>query len=340
MSASDPASFTEYWQNLPIPWLVGGKNGQADATSQGTVVDQQVSLIKQATKAHMPGQGPADALPHSGGDRQLEQGPAETNQNFITRIQTAWDDWARAGTALELLVQLFWGGFPNAVIVQQNGLAYSLSGSPTAGQDPTSLLTITTLGTLGSSLTPVSPAIRTIPAGNPWWTIDSNTNFCSRFAVLFPGLLPSAFRTSATATFTGAEDGFTVPWPTATWNNPFPDTTYKVQVGAVYVTDGAGIVTVVADATTKTQTSIQIISSAPFTGTVDVLAWQAGANPMADLHPADLARLRRLIFRWRPEKATCTGIVARVQGNLWGWPVRTWNNGELFTAGSTVVFSP
>lgn len=194
MSAQQPSNFVEWWASLPIPWLVSGANGQNEALSNGTVMDGQVDLLKQAVKARMPDYAPADALPHIGGDRLLFQGATESNASFIARLKAAWDDWARAGTQLELLAQLYWIGFPGAVIVQQNGLAYSLSGAPTAGVDPTALLTITNLSTLGTALPPYpvysasNPLgyTKTIPSGSQWWTFDNKTDFCSRFAILFP----------------------------------------------------------------------------------------------------------------------------------------------------------
>ncbi len=385
MSANDPEDFVEWYQGLPLPWLVSGPVGAAEAKANGTLVDAEVSLIKEAIKARMPTKGPADALPFIGGDRQLEAGPAETTDNFRVRLRTAWDDWARAGGALELLTQLYWIGFPGAVIVQQNGLGYSLSAAPTAGVDPTSLLVTTVLGghptiaqgpgnpiTIGttsgslgsmqfawsynggasSGLLPTVagasyvflvpgtytrvtfgagvyvPATYTIAGDGsistngintvtqnsaPWWTFDTKDYFCSRFAVLFP-TGGGAFTTSGVGTFSETDTAV------VTWNNPFPDTTYRVQVGAVYSSDPVSVV-----AATKTTTDVTLQASGPFTGTAEVLAWQQGANPFADLHPADLARLRRIIARWRPGKATCMGIWVRVQGEMWDWPVGTWD---------------
>lgn len=197
MSAQNPSSFTEWWQNLPIPWLVAGTNGSLEAASLGNVMDQQVSILKQAAKVIFPDYAPTDALPHIGGDRSLVQGPAETNNSFATRIKSAWTDWGYAGTFAEMLVEIFWTGIPptyvDFIIVQQNGLLFKLASAPTAGADPTTLLTVGNLGTLGSIMTPAplyssdnpNGYTKFIPAGNQWWTFDSKTDFCSRFAVLF-----------------------------------------------------------------------------------------------------------------------------------------------------------
>lgn len=225
MSAA-PVNITQWLQQLPIPWLASNPVGRADVTSYGTVLDGQVDLLRQAVKARMPLIAPADALPHIGGDRALIQGPSESNTNFAIRVQDAWGAWSRAGQPAELLEQLYWDGFPGAMLVQQNGLAYSLSGSPTAGVDPTTLLVTTTLS-----------ANPTISGAPPWWMFDTSDSFCSRFAVVFPGsTFPPSMATAdltrlrviisrwrpAEATCVGIYEltsGRFWGWPIATWGS-------------------------------------------------------------------------------------------------------------------------
>jgi hypothetical protein len=330
-------NFVTWAKNLPIPWLVAGPVGQAECSSWPAVVDSQIVLLDAARKVAYPDYAPSDALPNLGGDRKLVQGPAESDANFRIRLKGAWDDWSRAGTWLELLVQLYWGGYTGAVIVQQNGLAYSLSGAPTAGADPTALLTVTTCATLSAALTSnVNPPTatttgRSIPSGNGWWQFAdtrsanpnvSDTDYCNRFAVLFPGPLPSQFITVGTATFTASDTA------TVVWNNAFPTTGYHVQVGATVITDSSGPVTITADSTLFTLTGCTVASSGAFTGTVSLLAWQDGANPYADLHPMDLSRLQFTIATWR-SNAMCMGIYAVAQGSFVGWPVRQLSSGSI-----------
>lgn len=330
MSALNPSSITEWLLNIPIPWLFAGPNGKAEWTGWGSILDFQTSLLRTAVKTRMPDYAVSGALPHIGGDRLLVQGPGESDSNFQIRLKTAWDDWARAGTPLELLVQLYWGGWTGAVVVQQNGLAFTLSGAPTAGVDPTSLLLTTNCSSLSVALTSnVTPptqtsAGRSIPAGNQWWQFAesrsanpnvSDTDYCNRFAILFPGPLPSQFMTVGTATFSASSSAV------VTWNNAFPTTSYHVQVGAVTITDGGGPVSVVADSTSRTLTTVTCNASAAFSGSAPVLAWQDGANPYADLHPADLARLQFIVKTWRPN-ALCVGVYAVAQGKFMGWPVQ------------------
>jgi hypothetical protein len=324
-------TFKDWYRALPVPWLVSGVNGQAEGSSWPAVVDQQTVLLDAARKVAYPDYAPADALPNLGGDRKLVQGPAESDASFRIRLKGVWDDWARAGTWLELLVQLYWGGYSGAVIVQQNGLASYLTGAPTAGVDPTALYAEVATSSLSVALTSnvnpptVTAAGRSIPSGNAWWQFAesrsanpnvSDTDYCNRFAVLFPGPLPSQFMTIGTATFTASDTA------TVTWNNAFPTTGYHVQPGAVIVTDGGGPVMVTAD--TLTLTGCTASASSAFTGTCTFLAWQDGANPYADLHPADLSKLQFTIATWRPN-ALCVGVYAVAQGTMFGWTPATFS---------------
>jgi hypothetical protein len=313
-------------------------------------MDQLSVFLDSARKVAYPDFAPTDALPHLGGDRNLTQGPSETNQNFIVRLKTAWGNspitvpapglpaaqpggpsngWALAGTWLQLLEELYWGGFSGAVIVQQNGLAFNLSGAPTAGADNSVLLVRTPCSALSVALTSnVTPptttqAGRSIPASTPWWQFAesrsanpnvSDTDYCNRFAVLFPGPLPSFFFTWARATFTASDNA------AITWNNAFPTTSYLIMPGIPTITSG-GPAVVFADGTTQTTTGVTIRATAAITGAVDVIGCQVGANPLADLHPADLARLQSIIGTWRPN-ALCVGVYAVAQGKFMGWPVQ------------------
>ena len=323
---ANKTAFQTWYGSLPIPWLVGGPNGQAETTAWPVLFDAYVGQLLTARYCSFPDLAPVDALSHIGGDRQLEQGPSESNASFVARLKTAWDDWSRAGQPAEMLAQLYYGGFPGAVLVQQNGNSYTLSAAPTPGVDPTSLLVITALGP-------------NVPRGfSQWWTFDGDDKHGSRFAVLFETGGP-AFMVTGTAVFTGAEDGATVPWPVAVFNNTFADTTYHVLVGAPVMTDGGGAVTVAADSATKTVSSVVVGASAPFVGTADVIAYAVGANPYGPVSPGanDLARLRRLINRWRPAKAKCMGAWVYIGGRQWGWSLtRKWGDGGTW-GGVTAV---
>lgn len=320
---STPSGIKEWLQNLPIGWLTGRTWGRAEVTSYGSVLDDQVTKVADAVKARMPSKCNADALPYIGIDRKLLQGKS-SDADYRTRLLSAWDDWALAGTAAELLAQLEFNGFEGATIVQQNGLIWFLDGPIAAGADPLGQVVVEDLSPLATDLPPIAPYARTIPAGTPWWRFDDKTDFCSRFAVIFAGpRYPSCINQIARVSFTASATG-TATWP----NGPFNDTTYLTQVGVPSVVSG-GPVVINAVASSKTRSSIDVTASASFTGTVDVNAWNVGDNPFANFLPGDLGRLRSVIETWKPAKSTCVGIIAIAYNLAWGFP--EWNGASTVT---------
>lgn len=333
--ADDPTSITQWLQSLPISWLVGGANGRNEAGAIGEILDDEVALLKEATKARFPSIAPADALPVIGGDRVLLRGPSETDAHYRLRLKYAWQDWARAGTFLELLVQLWYAGFENAVIAQQNGMVFGpLGGAPTPGADPTGLMPIqepTTINVLTSMTLPTQP---NVPAGSTWWTIDQSTEFGSRFVVLFPS---TATWLSYTAiAFFDTTDPVTLgEYAVATWNKPFDSASYNVLVSAFIPDDvgSPGNHYAWADGTTQTATSITVRLSEGATGTVKLLGWPDGVNPIVNLSAVGLGNLESIIQKWRPARATCAGVYALEQGRYFGYPPRTFDDGPF--AGGT-----
>lgn len=321
-----PSTLFQSWaSSLRIKWL--SFKGRAQALAYATVLgDWTIDWMTAALYERMPSYAStATALPLIASERQLDVTPDEATTAIAGRAPQWINLGKYVGTAVGLLVGMHFAGFDNAVIVTQNGLAYQLA-LPLPpfilgeAWDPTGNLITSSLSTLSVPLHSNITLSRSIPTGASWWTMDSNTDFCSRFEILFPGPLPSYFVTHGTAVFTGAENGSTVPWPTVSWNNEFPDTSYHVQPS---IPTATGPVIVYALDATKTMTGIQIGASAPFVGTVDVVAYGDGANPFGDLHPADLARLQNTVAKWKPERSVCLGVYALVQGNFIGWPVRT-----------------
>jgi hypothetical protein len=337
MTAQNPATLTEWLQNLPIPWLVGGPVGKAEVTAYGSIIDGIVVKVKDVTRVRFPDFSPPDGLPHIGAERLLVRGPAETDGNYATRLRTAWDDWARAGTALELLVQLWWAGFEHAVFVQQNGVAFYLSGAPTAGQDPTSLLVQTNCSVLPTAMTaqlPLPSGITgptSIAAGTPWWTFDSEPWFGSRFAILLPRG-STWLMTYGVATFASANSA------TLTWNKPLENgLTYSLLISNPTVTSG-GSVKAYIDPATVTATGATVSASAAFSGSISVFAFPSGGNPFFNISQTGIGNLSRVIRTWRPSRATCMNVLALQQGAQWGWPpTRTWGSG---TWGGTVISIP
>lgn len=177
----------------------------------------------------------------------------------------------------------------------------------------------------------------------PWWLFDLNDYFCSRFALLIDAGGSGPFTTFGTATFVGTEDGSPAnPWPLATWNNPFLDTSYKALEGVPIVTSPNAPVICVPDSTTKSRTGIRVAASASFVGRVDLVAY-TGDEPFAEIRSADLQRLRLVLRLWRPAKATCVGIYVLTQGKFIGWPPRSIGDTSLGTTigpSAVVYFSP
>lgn len=300
------------WMQRNAPTWLQDQYGQAWMAGIGASLDDYAQQYVAGTLASFPDYAPADALGVIGDELGLDQGPTETNASYAARLAAAWTYWKLAGTPVGILTAIYFAGFGGGVLVQQNGLAYELSAAPTPGADPTSLIVSVSCSPLIEPLTSNVTVGRSIPANDPWWTFDNNTDFCSRFALLYNSPSPS-FYTTGRAIFSATNSA------TLTWSRPFGDTTYLTIPGKAVVTDGLPGVTVSLDGTSLTTTGATVNASDAFTGWVDVLAWQASAtDPFVDIHAPDLARLQNVIRKWRPAKATCVGVYVAVQDIWWG----------------------
>jgi hypothetical protein len=328
VSIQDPNTYVEWLSGLPIPWLTN-TNGLNELQSYGSVLDGGVVTLNEAVKARFPDYAATDALAAIGNDRLLLRGPSESDSNYATRLKYAWDDWERAGTFLELLVQLYWTGFEGAVIAQQNGLVFSLSAAPTAGEDPAPLLQVATPTTINSLTSMTSPTQPVVPAGSNWWTIDQSTEFGSRFVVLLP-TGATWLMTYGTATFSSASEAM------LTWNKPLESgLSYSYIIGNPTITDGSGGVTVSMDPSTVTTTGASVNASDAFSGSVVVIAFPTGTNPFFNLSATGLGVLQSVIRTWRPARGTCVDVIAWQQGRVWGYPTTlNWGSG---TWGGTVI---
>lgn len=270
-------------------------------------------------------------------ERQLDTYPGEPSSSLAARSPYWLEINKFRGRGIGILLGLHFSGFDGAVLLQQNGRALSLSlplPDFTGNWDPTPNLVVQQTSTVGvpltSSIKPptVSSAGRSIPVGTKWVGFDSNTDFSSRFVVVFPSAV-QRITTYSTATFTGTEDGSAAhPWPTATWSVPFLSafTGYDVIVGPPKVTGSTPpMVVVSADSTGKTGTGVRIISTASFTGSVDVKA----------VLPVNASLLKATIQKWKPAKATCLGVYEyRTSIGAQGWLIRKMGDGTLMGATS------
>ncbi len=197
-----------------------------------------------------------------GADRDIEFGPSEGYPLRRARLVAAVDQHRLDGTPLGLCLALWWAEFYSVYVIQQNGIAHTITGLPNL-DDLKLLPTVPSwYSTSDTGLNPAIPASNdgkpAIAAGTiPWWTIDSGMDaegnqYNSRFVVLFP-------------------------------------------VGNSF--DGTDL--------------------------------------------DQLARIRRVIARWRPAHAKCVSIIDQTSGLIWGWPLtQNWGGGGLVRGGSTLTYTP
>jgi hypothetical protein len=122
--------YSDWLVRLVPQWLQRDWAGgvvQAIAEELDELTDEMV----QARRAFMPGFGKDDALPLIGQERQLEQGPTETNAAYAARLVNAWGTLERMGSHPALHQQLQALGFdtPNMFIIQRSGRRTELDGS-------------------------------------------------------------------------------------------------------------------------------------------------------------------------------------------------------------------
>lgn len=328
--------FENWITSLRLAWMgIVGKR-IFGAFSQ-IVGDRTVDWANQANAEHLPLYASAQAVALIASERQIDAGPSESVSDLATRLTQAVAQWQRAGTPLGMLLALHYAEFDYATIVTQNGLYFQLT--LPLNEDPTTNLVVGDLSNTIAAIEHQPGGVTDVPAGTPWWSFDLDTDWCSRFAIIFGGdlPLPGPFINAARATFDGTEDGSDDhPWPAAVWPRPLDDNEYTVVLGPPV--GGAGVA-VVGDGSNKTQRQIPIIASGPFVGYVDCLACPVGTNPFANLMAADLARVRSVIGKWKPAKAKCEGVYAIVAGRMQGWPKRTFGDGRKFMAGTIVSYS-
>lgn len=238
-----------------------GTKGNAILSSfAALLIDKAIDWGTAAVTMRFPLQAdgtPTDpaALAMLAHERQLEQGPAETDADFAARLEDFSAQWALAGTPLGMLVQLHYAGLGGGVLIQQNGLAHHVDTPSLADIDPAA-----------------------IKSGPPSWyhrDVLPNAN---------PHIPASTDGRPAIA-------ANTIPW-------------------AAFAADPMD-----ADGNQYNSRFLLLYPSAPHPDFTD---------------SATLDRARRIIARWKPGEASCFAIVVVSAGAVWDWPVRLWDNGEIW----------
>lgn len=98
--------FRESLFNIGTPGLQAYWASRVQYAAAGIGLDALAQWMVEGQQASMPGIGTPDALPYIARDRNLDRGPNETNTSFATRLSSAFDTWATAGSPGTLLQQL------------------------------------------------------------------------------------------------------------------------------------------------------------------------------------------------------------------------------------------
>ncbi len=97
--------FRDSFYTFVPPWLRAG-NGEKYMYTLEFMRDLLMEKASQAQAIRLPGQGDSSQIPYLAYDRQLVQGPLESNDSFILRLQQAFPTWNKAGSAPAVLTQL------------------------------------------------------------------------------------------------------------------------------------------------------------------------------------------------------------------------------------------
>ncbi len=187
-------TFETWLEGIRLAW--NGDKFRAIWGALGRAVgDANLTRAQQALAEHLPSFATdAQSVALTASERQIDGDPA--HGELLAGLLPTWlQSWTRAGTMGGMLLAMDGAGFHNAVLVQQNGLGFSL-------HDPSEFLSagsirydfpersdfvlwVTTLATNASVHLDNGSA-------SPWWTfpteIDTNGDyFESQVAVLFPG---------------------------------------------------------------------------------------------------------------------------------------------------------
>lgn len=98
-------TFVDEGQAISPTWLRAHWSSRVEYSLQVSF-DALSDAAGYAIRAGLPSLAPVDALPWLAQDRQLQQGPGETNAAFVSRLQQWMDIWRHAGTSTGLMLAL------------------------------------------------------------------------------------------------------------------------------------------------------------------------------------------------------------------------------------------
>lgn len=101
-----PFQFRDQFYSIPVPPLLRTGNGERYMYTLELCRDLLCEKAFQAMTIRLPGVGDASNLPWLAFDRNLVQGPAESNASFAARLTGAFEAWGRSGSADSVLEQL------------------------------------------------------------------------------------------------------------------------------------------------------------------------------------------------------------------------------------------
>lgn len=160
------------------------------------LVDKARDWAEAAVLRSFPSFADRDGLELLSSGRRIEFDPAASDTLKAGVLLIAPTLWGWAGTPTGVLVALYLAGFPSAILVQQNGLAWRITGTVVLGDlsqkaQPT-WVTRTVLASGNPKLPASADGRPAIPALTvPWWNFDSDMDsegnqYTSRFGILFP----------------------------------------------------------------------------------------------------------------------------------------------------------
>ncbi len=196
------SQFRDNFYEFCPPWLRAG-NAEKYIYTLEFMRDLLMEKSNQAEKIRMPGQGDVSQIPYLAFDRQLVQGPNETDDAFILRLKEAFPTWNKAGSAISVLTQLqaYAQGYQSVDLPQ-----FSIVSNPRRLQDGSYVNTWWQLDyddPIGTE-----PLLSTVPINFEW---DGLSGTWRCWLVVYQYLDPPTLTGSAANFVTGTHGSFTDP---------------------------------------------------------------------------------------------------------------------------------